>query len=98
MQAGDPEPQPALAEGDSLAYLILTRREGEGPVRFELGATGRGPAYQDLADRLCKQIRAWDGDREARPTIKLYPAGTPDSKIGNGYIIDKPGCRVAISY
>ncbi|MFD8787291.1 methyltransferase, FxLD system [Kitasatospora sp. NPDC059599] len=93
-----PSRSPALAEGDSLAYLTLTRREIEGSVRFELGATGHGPAGRHLADRLCDRIRLWDGARDARPTITLHPAGTPDDQTGGGYIIDKPGVRMTISY
>ncbi|GAA0705129.1 hypothetical protein GCM10010193_70210 [Kitasatospora atroaurantiaca] len=93
-----PGRSPALAEGDSLAYLTLTRREIEGSVRFELGATGHGPAGQHLAFRLCEQIRHWDRARDVRPTITLHPAGTPDDKIGGGYVIDKPGARMIITY
>ncbi|MEU0519728.1 methyltransferase, FxLD system [Streptosporangium sp. NPDC006007] len=93
-----PSRSPALAEGDSLAYLTLTRREIEGSVRFELGATGHGPAGRHLADRMCDQIRLWDKARGARPTITLHPAGMPDGKIGGGYVINKPGVRMVIAY
>ncbi|MEV7012925.1 methyltransferase, FxLD system [Streptosporangium sp. NPDC051022] len=93
-----PARSPALAEGDSLAYLTLTRREVEGPTRWELGATGHGAAGRHLAERLCEQIRAWDRARDARPTITLYPARTPDDQSGGGYVIDKPGVRMVIAY
>ncbi|MFD9595734.1 methyltransferase, FxLD system [Kitasatospora sp. NPDC059973] len=93
-----PSRSPALAEGESLAYLTLTRRETEDGVRFELGAAGHGPAGQRLADRLCDEIRRWDTARDARPTVTLYPAGTTDEQIGSRYVIDKPSIRMAIAY
>ncbi|MEV8635351.1 methyltransferase, FxLD system [Streptosporangium sp. NPDC051023] len=93
-----PARSPALAEGDSLAYLTLTRREAEDPARWELGATGHGTAGQRLAERLCERIRVWDKARDARPTITLYPAGTPDDQTRDGYVIDKPDVRMVIAY
>lgn len=69
---------PALAEGDSLAYLTLRRPAPDATERrFELGATGHGPAGEQLAERLCVVIRVWGHDRAAQPTITAYPAGTP---------------------
>ncbi|MGW2255794.1 hypothetical protein ACWCXH_37455 [Kitasatospora sp. NPDC001660] len=93
-----PNRSPALAEGNSLAYLTLTHCEIEGSIRFELGATGHGPAGQHLADRMCDQIRLWDKARDARSTITLHPAGTPDNQTSGGYVIDKPGARLVITY
>jgi protein-L-isoaspartate(D-aspartate) O-methyltransferase len=101
-----PGRSPALAEGDSLAYLTLTRRESGGSARWELGTTGHGPGGPGLADRLREQIHAWDSARDARPTITLHPAGTPDARLGSGdgrahahgHVIDKPGVRMTIAY
>ncbi|MEV4615251.1 methyltransferase, FxLD system [Kitasatospora sp. NPDC049258] len=93
-----PSRSPALAENDSVAYLTMTRREIEGSTRWELGATGHGPDGHHLATRLCNQIHAWDRARDARPTITLYPAGTPDDKIVGGCTIDKPSVRMSITY
>lgn len=95
-----PALSPAVVEGDSLAYLTLDRIAGaEGAdARFNLGATGYGPAGADLANRLCEQIRAWDQDRGAEPVITAYPAGTPDDQLVSGYVIDKPSVRLVLSY
>lgn len=89
-----PSRSPALIDGASLAYLTMRRVDGG----FEMGATSHGPAAADLAERLCTQIRTWDRDRTARPTITAYPAGTPTSQVGVGAIIDKPNTRLLVAY
>lgn len=69
---------PALVEGDSLAYLTKPRStDHHGHRRYELGATGHGPAGAHLAQRLCQHIHDWDHDRTAQPTITAYPAHEP---------------------
>lgn len=92
-----PARSPALADGDSLAYLTLRRLPDDGDRRrWELGATGYGPTAADLTRRLTDQIRAWDTDRTATPTITAYPIGTEQPPAGTG--IPKPYIRLAISY
>ncbi|AWK08906.1 methyltransferase, FxLD system [Streptomyces spongiicola] len=96
----NPNLGPALVEGDSMAYLTLARlpsEEGAVP-RFRLGAAAYGPAGETLAERLCTQITAWGDDRTAEPVISLYPAGTPDDQLTDGYVIEKPSTRMVISY
>ncbi|MEU1217148.1 methyltransferase, FxLD system [Streptomyces sp. NPDC005790] len=95
-----PALSPALVDGDSIAYLTLERmpvEEGTEP-RFRLGAVGYGPQGHGLAERLCTQIMACSGDRTAEPVISLYPAGTPDYELTDGYVIEKPSARMVISY
>jgi protein-L-isoaspartate(D-aspartate) O-methyltransferase len=88
---------PALVEGDSLAYLTLRRPAPDATERrFELGATGHGPAGEQLADRLCAAIRTWNYDRTAQPTISAYPAGTPDEDL-DGQVIDKRFIRMVVT-
>jgi protein-L-isoaspartate(D-aspartate) O-methyltransferase len=70
-----PARSPAVVDGDSLAYLTL-RRSPADDTRWELGATGHGPAGTELASRLLQQIQAWGDDRPARPAITAYPATT----------------------
>jgi protein-L-isoaspartate(D-aspartate) O-methyltransferase len=89
---------PALVEEASLAYFTLRRLEDPAQHLWELGAIGHGPAGPQLAERLCEQIRAWDGDRTAQPTITAYPAGTPDGKLPSGPIINKRHIRLVVSY
>lgn len=71
-----PSRSPALADGDSLAYLRL-RRASDRDSAWELGAIGHGAAGADLAHRICRQIHAWDHDRTAVPTITAHPADSP---------------------
>lgn len=89
---------PALVEGDSLAYLTLHGPEPDATERrWELGAIGHGPAGAQLAERLCDQIRGWDRDRSAQPTITAYQAKTPDRDLANGVVIDKQFIRLVVS-
>lgn len=91
---------PAIVEGDSLAYLTKPRpvdQEGGGR-RYELGATGHSATGVALAERLCDQIRRWDRDRAAQPTITAHPAGTTDQDLpSGGVIIDKHSTRMVVA-
>jgi protein-L-isoaspartate(D-aspartate) O-methyltransferase len=90
---------PAVVEGTSLAYLTLRGPDPDATERrWELGAHGHGPAGEQLAERLCQQIRAWDRDRTAQPIISAYPAGTPDEELPNGIVSDKKFVRLVVSY
>lgn len=88
---------PAVAEGDSLAYLTL-RRASDRARRWELGAAGYGPHAADLADRICGQIRAWSSDRTAQPVITAYPAATSVPSGVTGCVIDKPHTRLHVNF
>ncbi|MBB5803871.1 protein-L-isoaspartate(D-aspartate) O-methyltransferase [Saccharothrix ecbatanensis] len=93
-----PYSSPALVEGDSLAYLTLRRPAPDAEERrFELGATGHGPLGEQLAERLCAGIRAWDHDRTAQPVITAYPADTPDQDLTGGQVINKRFVRLVVS-
>jgi protein-L-isoaspartate(D-aspartate) O-methyltransferase len=92
-----PSLSPAIVQGDSLAYFVQRRLpEEDTRPRWELGAIGHGPAGQELADRLCEQIHAWDADRDAEPVITIYPAGTPDDQLLEGLVLDKHDVRMTI--
>lgn len=91
---------PALAEGDSLAYLAI-RRLGDG--LHELGAIGHGTYGLNLAQQLSDEIVGWSEDRTARPSLRAYPASTPqsalsfDSTISYGQVIEKAETRLMVS-
>lgn len=87
---------PALAEGDSLAYFALRRLE-DAERRSELGAIGHGPAGQQLADRLTRQIRSWNADRDAHPDLTAYPADTPNKRLPEGMALDKSSARLVLT-
>ncbi|WP_232213020.1 methyltransferase, FxLD system [Saccharomonospora saliphila] len=89
---------PALVEGRSLAYLTSRRRDGGETTRWELGATGHGPAGAELARHFCDETRAWSMHRdEHKPTLITYPADTPDSELP-GPVIDKTHSRLVLTY
>jgi protein-L-isoaspartate(D-aspartate) O-methyltransferase len=90
---------PAIVEGGSLAYLTKPRPvdDPDGGRRYELGATGHGPAAVQLAERLVAQIRRFDRDRTAQPVITAYPAATADEDLPAGVVIDKHHVRMVVT-
>ncbi|GLW67166.1 hypothetical protein Arub01_54090 [Actinomadura rubrobrunea] len=88
---------PALVEGDSIAYLA-SRRVAAGVSRWEIGAIGHGPRGVELAERIVEQIRLWAENRDAQPTVTLYPAGTPDEQMISGPTIDKRDSRMVLTW
>lgn len=89
---------PAIVEGDSLAYLTKPRPvDGpDGGRRYELGATGHGPAATQLAERLVVQIRRFDHDRTAQPVITAHPTATPNENLPTSVTIDKHHVRMIL--
>jgi protein-L-isoaspartate(D-aspartate) O-methyltransferase len=92
-----PSRSPVLVDGASLSYFTLRRQEGDGGRRFELGAIGHGPTGAGLAERMCDEIRTWDGNRTARPVITAYPAGAWDQASGH-HVIRKLHTRLVVRY
>jgi protein-L-isoaspartate(D-aspartate) O-methyltransferase len=84
---------PALVERDSLAYLTYRRIHGGA----ELGAIGHGLTGQQLAQRLCNEIRAWDNARTTEPAITAYPANTPDNQLDATHVITKRWGQLVVS-
>ncbi|MCP2274417.1 protein-L-isoaspartate(D-aspartate) O-methyltransferase [Actinokineospora diospyrosa] len=79
---------PALAEDSSLAYFTYRRLNTPEP-RFELGAHAHGPTGEQLAERLCTQIRAWNNNRGHHPQIHAHPANTQTVTPPTGQVITK---------
>jgi protein-L-isoaspartate(D-aspartate) O-methyltransferase len=92
-----PGRSPVLVDGDSLAYLALRRRQDGAVTRHELGAHGHGPAASKLIERLCNEVRAWSVERTRKPSLTIYPTGTPDSEL-HGTVINKTHSRLVLSY
>ncbi|MFQ6197090.1 methyltransferase, FxLD system [Streptomyces sp. NPDC000405] len=89
---------PALVEGGSFAYRLL-RKISEEPPLFEFGAAGHGPNAKTTAEHLVEQMQVWDRDhRPGQAQFDVYPAGTPDTALPDGRIVDKRHTRVVISW
>ncbi|GAA0908538.1 methyltransferase, FxLD system [Virgisporangium aurantiacum] len=94
-----PARSPAIVEGASLAYFTLRQLEGVGDQRqWELGANGHGDDGEQLAERLCDQIRVWGRNRDHLPAVKAYLTNSPDDWIPDHFVIDKPYIRILVVY
>ncbi|WP_017975669.1 methyltransferase, FxLD system [Actinopolyspora halophila] len=93
-----PMRSPALADGESLAYVTQHRHRTEEGSRWELGAIGHGPNAAALADRLVEVIGHWAHAREQRPTIIACPAEAASTEHDHGTTIEKRHSRVAVTY
>ncbi|GAA2805123.1 hypothetical protein [Nonomuraea dietziae] len=43
-------------------------------------------------------LHEWDRARPSLPTITAYPARTPDEALSAGYLIDRPGARLIVTW
>jgi protein-L-isoaspartate(D-aspartate) O-methyltransferase len=80
-----------------LVYLTGRRLETGHEVRWELGTIGHGPAATELTEYLCNEIRTWAPERnQHKPSLIVYPAGTPDSELA-GPAIEKIHSRFVVT-
>ncbi|HEX5402312.1 MAG TPA: methyltransferase, FxLD system [Pseudonocardiaceae bacterium] len=88
----------ALAEG-SFAYRASQASSPE-RTSFEFVVYGHGPDAEVLAARYVEAISEWDRTHRHGPgaRIEVFPAGTPDARIGAGRLIEKKHTRVLISW
>jgi len=47
---------------------------------------------------LAEQICAWDMAGRPSPTLTVLPAGTPDTDLPAGHVLDKRHARLVISW
>ncbi|MFH8766292.1 methyltransferase, FxLD system [Streptomyces althioticus] len=90
-----PVRSPVLVEGNSLAYLTITREGAEAERPFRLGAAAYGPRAEELARDLVAHIDAWGSDRLAVPRMTITPAGCASTA---GHVIGKPESRITLTY
>jgi protein-L-isoaspartate(D-aspartate) O-methyltransferase len=99
LHTGIPKSNPAIIDGDSLAYFALDPLDDKGAQgRWRLGAIGHGPHGQQLAEGFCRHITAWDNDRAAQPTILCYPADTTTQPTSDAIVINKPGMCMTVTF
>lgn len=90
-----PVRSPVLVEGNSLAYLTVTREDAEAERPFRLGAAAYGPQAEELARDLVAHIDAWGSDRSAVPRMTITPAGHVPTA---GHVISKPESRITLTW
>ncbi|MEU6313778.1 methyltransferase, FxLD system [Streptomyces sp. NPDC047014] len=93
----------AVVADGSLACVVLNRRAGDAnsahPL-MEFGVKAFGPHAKATAESLSEAIQAWDQKLRGRatPTLTVTPAGTPDSALPSGYVVEKPNARIVVSW
>ncbi|MFE3329012.1 methyltransferase, FxLD system [Streptomyces sp. NPDC059176] len=93
----------AIVVGRSLACLMVERREldeAAGGSTWEFGVQGFGPDGKAAADAMARAVHTWDRELRGRaaPALTVLPAGTPDSALPHGDIVEKADCRIVVSW
>ncbi|MGW1521564.1 methyltransferase, FxLD system [Streptomyces sp. NPDC002287] len=93
----------AIVLGRSLACLMTERREldeADGTSTWEFGVQGFGPDGKAAADTLTAAVHTWDRALRGRatPRLTVMPAGTPDSALPAGDVVEKNDCRIVVSW
>ncbi|MCX4826038.1 hypothetical protein OG883_40915 [Streptomyces sp. NBC_01142] len=89
----------AITAAGSLAYLTHVLVQ-DGPTaeqrRSEFLAHGFGPSGPALAEQLTFAVRRWDVHERAHgyPQLEVHPAGTPDTELPTGHVLDKTHNRL----
>lgn len=89
---------PAFINGKTFAYrgrpLPVNGHDGA----HESVAYAHGPDAYRAASVLTEQIVAWDQAGRPQPRLRVYPAGTPDSEMAQGFRLDKWHSRLIIDF
>ncbi|MET9958211.1 methyltransferase, FxLD system [Streptomyces sp. NPDC006326] len=93
----------AIVLGRSLACLMKERREHDetgSMSTWEFGVQGFGPDGKAAADTLAAAVRTWDRHlrNRATPRLTVLSAGTPDSALPPGDVVEKNDCRIVVSW
>ncbi|MFJ3728218.1 methyltransferase, FxLD system [Streptomyces sp. NPDC090045] len=93
----------AVILGRSLACLMTERREhddAKGTSTWEFGVQGFGPDGKTAADTIAAAVRTWDRELRGRatPRLTVMPAGTADSALPAGDVVEKSDCRIVIGW
>ena len=89
---------PAHVDGTTLAYRGATVTTGGSDGARELVASAHGPDAGRAAAFLAGQIGAWDRAGRPRPRLRVYPAGTPDGELADGFRLEKRHTRIVIDF
>ncbi|AYV25465.1 hypothetical protein EES41_01805 [Streptomyces sp. ADI95-16] len=93
----------AVVRDHSPACLMTERREHDeanGSSTCEFGVQGFGTDGKAVADAMAAAVHTWDRELwdRAKPRLTVMPAGTPDSALPAGYVVEKSDCRVVIGW
>ncbi|WP_327352755.1 methyltransferase, FxLD system [Streptomyces sp. NBC_01304] len=88
----------AAVEEDTFAYLITRRTEDNQHVEY--GVHALGPHAEQFAAKIADVLHDWAANRRGgpSPSIRVYPAGTPDDQIQGDRVIDKVHSRISLSW
>ncbi|MET7716310.1 methyltransferase, FxLD system [Streptomyces sp. NPDC005407] len=88
----------AAVEDDTFAYLVTRRTEDDKHVEY--GVHALGPNAEQFAAKIADVLRDWEAHRRGgpSPSIRVYPAGTPDDRIPGDRVIDKVHSRISLSW
>ncbi|WP_182874946.1 methyltransferase, FxLD system [Microbispora sp. H10670] len=93
-----PYGSPACVNRNTLAYRGMpVPVDGRDGVR-EFVTYAHGPDAEQVAAFLAGQITAWDAAGRPAPCLRVYPAGTSDADLPDGYVLDKRHSRLVISW
>ncbi|MEU9303295.1 methyltransferase, FxLD system [Streptomyces sp. NPDC048269] len=93
----------AIVLGRSLACLMVERRqhdEATGTSTWEFGVQGFGSDGKAAVDAMATAVHTWDRELRDRvtPRLTVMPAGTPDSALPPGDVVEKADCRIVVSW
>jgi protein-L-isoaspartate(D-aspartate) O-methyltransferase len=94
---------PAMLADGSLAYLTHVQiKDGPTPTdrRYEFLIHAYGPAAAELAERFAACVQSWNQDvrENGYPPLTVHPAGTPDSQLPPGDVLDKSASRLVFQW
>lgn len=89
---------PAHVDGTTLAYRGTPLPADGHDDLCEYVTYAHGPDADRAAAFLAEQIDAWDRAGRPKPRLRVYPAGTPDGELAEGFRLDKWHSRIVIDF
>lgn len=89
----------AMVSDGSLACVVIERLAGDEDgvtPTWEFCVRGFGADGKTAADTLARAVHVWDRDLRGRatPALTILPAGTPDSALPAGDVVEKRQARI----
>ncbi|MFG2394518.1 hypothetical protein ACGFYF_37345 [Streptomyces lavendulae] len=92
----------AIIVNRSLGCLMVEKREhneATGTSVWEFGVQAFGEDGKAAADTMATAVHTWNRELRGRatPQLTVRPAGTPDSRLPAGNVVEKGDCRMVVS-